>query len=308
MKNRIVYKQGNLNDLNNCLSFIKKFYPKSGWKKKYIIWEYIQNPFGKAKIFLALNNKKIVGITISIPIHFKCNQIKLKGYRTQHVLTDINFRGQGIFSNLLLNNNKYLDDHTDLNITFPNENSITFFEKTNWSHVCDIPLYKVKIYKKQKTKLEFKPIKKFTNFHEYLWEKNLKNNLDIINTSKYLNWRFVNNPKSKYNMFEILKDKKVIGYLVLKVYLENNKVRTAHICKYVCPSKYLQDIIKFSNNYFCDFKIKFFSLWSPINSKKVIKDLKLTKIPLKNRKFLYRSYKKFNKRKWNLSMSYSDVY
>ena len=31
-----------------------------------------------------------------------------RGYRTQDVLTDINYRGQGIFSNLLLKNNNYL--------------------------------------------------------------------------------------------------------------------------------------------------------------------------------------------------------
>ena len=54
-------------------------------------------------------------------------------------MTDINYRGQGIFSKLLYNNN-YMDKHTDLNITFPNEQSLPFFIQTNWSQVSTIPL------------------------------------------------------------------------------------------------------------------------------------------------------------------------
>ena len=46
----------------------------------------------------------------------------------------------GIFSNLLNLNDKYLDQNSDINISFPNENSLPFFEKNNWKEICKIPL------------------------------------------------------------------------------------------------------------------------------------------------------------------------
>ena len=50
-----------------------KYFPNIEWNKKIIEWEYFKNPFGKAKVFLALSNHKLVGLSTSIPIKMQMN-------------------------------------------------------------------------------------------------------------------------------------------------------------------------------------------------------------------------------------------
>ena len=174
MNHKISYKIANKNDIIKLLFFYKKFYPNAGWNKQSIEWENSTNPFGKAKVFIALSKNKLVGITTAIPIKMQMNNNIFRGYRTQNVITDINYRGQGIFSNLLLNNNNYFDKYSDINITFPNEKSLPFFIKTNWTHVCEIPLLEKKIEKIEKISLKYNLISEFSNIHKYLWERYFK--------------------------------------------------------------------------------------------------------------------------------------
>ena len=308
MDDQIFYKLGNKNDINNFLLFYKKFYPNSGWNKKYIEWEYSQNPFGKAKIFIATYKKKLVGITTAIPIWMQLQKKIYKGYRTQNVLTDINYRGKGIFSNLLLKNNQYLDHPSYLNITFPNEHSLPFFIKTNWSEVSNISFLEKKITKVEKKLLNYRFISKFDDIHKNLWEKNLNNRIDILCNKKYLNWRFFTNPKSKYIVFEILQKSKVIGFIVLKKYISKTNEKNGHICKLVCPKNYLKDAVSFANNFFYDLSFDKLSLWKNHNSNLLVDQLSFTKKKLKNLNFLYKSKKKISITKWDLSMSHSDVF
>ena len=307
-KKNITYKKANKQHIIKLLSFYKKFYPSSEWNIQTIEWEYFNNPFGKAKIFLALSGKKIAGFTTSIPIKIKMKNNIYKGYRVQNVLVDKNYRNQGIFNKLLSNNNNYLDKFAVINISFPNQNSLPFFIKTNWSTVCKIPLFEKKIKKIEKINLGYKLISKFKNIHKYIWEKNLLNQSDIMCTKEYLNWRFILNPKCKYHNFEIIIENKPLGFLILKEYYAGNKIKIGHIIKLSCPEEHTLDVINFANNYFYNLSIKKFNMWSIDNSSVSMSKLKFKKTPLEDRFFIYRSKKKINSNKWNLSMSFSDVY
>jgi len=307
-KKNITYKKANKQHIIKLLSLYNKFYPSSRWNIKTIEWEYFNNPFGKARIFLALSGEKIVGITTSIPVRTKIQNNTYKGYRVQNVLVDKNYRGQGIFNKLLSNNNNYLDKCTDINISFPNEKSLPFFIKTNWSTVCKIPLFEKKIKKIEKINLNYKLIPEFTNIHKDIWEKNLINKLDITCSKKYLNWRFVLNPKYKYHIFEVIIENKPIGFIILKKYYGSDKIKIGHIVKLSCPEDCMLDVINFANNYFYNLSIKKISMWSINNSGISMSNLKFKRKPLEDRFFICRNSKKINSNKWNLSMSFSDVY
>ena len=308
MKNKISYKIAKKEHVIRLISLYKKFYPTERWNIKTIEWEYFNNPFGKAKVFLALSGDKLVGFTSSVPIITKMKSDLFRGYRTQNVLTDIDYRGQGIFSRLILNNNDYLDRFSDINISFPNKNSLPFFIKTNWSKVCEIPLFEKKIKKIEKTNLRYSLISEFKNIHKDLWEKNLLNKIDILCNKKYLNWRFIANPKSEYMAFEIINNFKPIGFIVLKIYSANGKIKIGHIVKLSCPKNYTSDAFNFANNFFYNLKIKKFNTWI-IGGKNIFYNgLNFNKKSLQNRFFIYRSNNNINSIKWNLSMSFSDVY
>ena len=308
MKEEIIYRNAKISEFKDCLKFLLKYYKGYGLNQKSIDWEYSSNPFGKAKVFIALYKKKIVGMTTSIPLKFKKNDKIYSGFRTQDVLTDMNFRGMGIFSNLMRLNNKYLDQNSDINISFPNKNSISFFEKNNWRKICKIPFLSKTINNKANFKLNYSLINKFTNIHEDIWKENIGNKFDIMWNKDFSNWRYFLNPKSKYEIFEIKNNIKIIGYLVLKKYRLKNRVMMGHLCQLVCNNNYLQDNINFTINYFFELSIKALTLWRMNDENLFLKQLNFKKTMLPDIKFIYKSKKKLDKSKWNLSLSYSDVY
>ncbi len=307
MTNKLFFKIGNKNDFNKILVFYKKFYPNSGWDINYLNWEFLKNPFGHAKIFLAMHKSKLVGITTGIPIKMEIGNNIFKGFRIQNVLTDINYRGQGIFSNLLRNSNYYLDNNSDFNITFPNKNSYQFFVKSNWTVVNKIPLFEKRLKNIEKIKINYEIISKFKIEHQIIWKKNLRKNLDVMCNTKYLNWRFINNPKSKYYSFNMISKKKLIGFIILKQYIDEQGFKIGHVCKVVCPERYFYDSIKFANNYFLKLSFHKISLWDIYHHKKLL-DLRFKKIDLGELKYLFRTKKKINGNRWLLSMSQSDVF
>ena len=308
MKNEIIYKQADQKEFANCLKLISKFRKNYNFNKESIEWEYFLNPFGKAKIFVAEYNNEFIGITFCIPLKFQNNKKIYNGFRTQDVLTDVNFRKMGIFTNLLRLSNKYLDQNSDINISFPNENSLSFFEKNNWQEICKIPLISKTINNKSNFKLKYNLINKFTNIHEDIWRENIGNKFDIMWSKEFSNWRYFLNPKSKYEIFEIKNNIKIVGYIVLKNYELENKMMVGHICQLVCHDNYIKDSINFATNYFFNLSIKNLTMWRTNNKHLFFNGLGFKKIFLENKKFMYKGKKIYNKYSLNLSMSYSDTY
>ena len=94
----------------------------------------------------------------------------------------------------------------------------------------------------------------------------------------------------------------------MKKYRSKNKIEIGHLCQLVCDNYYLQDNINFAINYFSKSSIKNFTMWKMNYESLFLKQLGFEKIISPNRKFIYKSKKYYNKLKWNLSLSYSDVY
>ena len=322
MKNEVIYKETNQSESKNYLKLLLKYYKNFGLSLKSIEWEYYLNPFGKAKVFVAEYKNELIGLIVNIPLKFQNNTKTYTGFRVQDLLTDIHFirkeiragfkiprkGGMGICLNLMKINNDFLDKNADINIGFPNEKSLPFFEKTKWEGLCEIPLLLKNVNNEDKFKLKYNLINRFKNIHEEIWQINVGNKLDIIRTKEYLNWRYFFNPKSKYKIFEIKNNVKIIGYVVLKEHLLENNTMIGHICELVCEDNYIEDVIKFAINHFSNSKIKNFTIWTADKEQLFLNDLGFKKITLKNRKFIYRGKNKLNKSDWNLSMSFSDVY
>ena len=178
----------------------------------------------------------------------------------------------------------------------------------NWIGLCKIPLILKTIDKNREYKYEYNSINKFTNIHENIWRENTNDKLDIIWTKEYSNWRYILNPQSDYNIFEIKDNLKIIGYIILKKYELEDKTKVGHICQLVCHDKYIKDSVNFAINYFFNLSIKNLTMWRINDESLFFNDLGFKKIILKNKKFIYKGKKKFDKFSWNLSMSYSDIY
>ena len=78
MFNNISYKLLKDNEFKLSCTLIEKFKKNIPLNQKLIEWEYLLNPFGKAKIFLAMHKKKAIGIVVAIPLKFLYKKKYLK--------------------------------------------------------------------------------------------------------------------------------------------------------------------------------------------------------------------------------------
>jgi len=190
-------------------------------------WRFEQNPAGKADIWLAFSDDKLVGHQMTEPKYAKINSKKQKVYYSGDSMVSKNHKGL-LFLKLLNLNSKELLDENKVGIGMPNKNSQEIFVKLGWKNIGNIPLLVrpldfSKIIKPKflgfmlngiynlfdliffsgakKNNLRFKEIEHFDDSINKLWES-FSENLDfsIIRDSDFLNWRFcqTNDSSTKY--------------------------------------------------------------------------------------------------------------
>ena len=321
MLNKITYKLLKDNEFNLSKKLIKKFKKNTPFNHKFIEWEYFLNPFGKAKIFLAIYKNQAIGMLVAIPLKFLDSKKIFNGFRIQDVITDVDFlrsqikegntipknNGVGIFSNLIFLLNNHLNLNSEINIGFANKNALPYWERNNWQGISEFPLIDKKIDQNYDFICKYLKIKKFNNEHEKIFKENISNNVDIMWTKEFSNWRYFLNPRSKYIVFEIQSGEKIKGYVVLKEYKNDNQ-KIGHICQLVGDKSLTEDAIKFSMNFFFKKSVKSLSMWKMSNDEFYIDKLKFKKKFVDKNKFIYMGKKKIIKSKWNISMGYSDIY
>ena len=321
MLNKIDYKFLNDNEFSLSKKLISKFKKNIPFNKKFIEWEYFLNPFGKAKIFLAVYKNEAVGMLAAIPLKFLNNEKILNGFRIQDVITDVDFiknqikigntipknNGVGIFSNLILLLNEYLNLNSEINIGFANKNALPYWERNNWQGINEFPLINKDLNKNYDFECTYNEIKQFNNTHEKIFKKNISNNIDIMWTKEFSNWRYFLNPRSEYKVFEVQNGDNIEGYIVLKEYVDGHQ-KIGHICQLVCNGDLTEDAIKFSMNFFFNKSVKVLSMWKMSNDKFYIDKMRFEKRFVNKNKFIYMGKKKFIKSDWDISMGYSDIY
>lgn len=190
----------------------------------FLKWQYFDNPAGRAIIKLAYDeaNNEIAGQHIAIPLMFKLFDQQVTCVYSLDILTREKYRGQKIFKDLTsiaykeANNLKH-----SFVVIFPNENSRPGFLKYfDFKSVCRFPVLvsPVKVVHSNRSK-SASSIIKITNQNiallDGLWAEN-KDKYQIINIrdSKYLKWRYLDIPKREYKFFGLMKENKLVGYIV----------------------------------------------------------------------------------------------
>jgi len=301
-KSKIVYKNiSNKFEIDKFNKFFLSYYKKFGYSKSLLNYQFNKNPFGKAIIYCAILNKKIIGCLVLMPLNLCCNKKKIKCFRPQNVLTDRDYRNYGIFNNLVIKSNKLIDKN--FGISFPNDKSFKAFKNNKWSNKYKINLYKKNLSKKRiVTKFKYKKIDLFLDAHENIWRDNIKNECDVFPSKSYLNWRYFKKPNVKYNCFEYFDNNILKGFFILKFYFN-----IGHICQIIGDKKYFKDNLQFIENYFINNKVDKISLWSGKKNNNILKSLKFNKEKIEEN-FILKKFKNSKKNKFNIGMHYSDVY
>jgi predicted N-acetyltransferase YhbS len=218
---------------------------------KYYDWQYRRNPAGEANIMLAVDKMagNLAGIYAVIPIDLMVNGERVRAALSLNTLTDIDYRGQGIFTGLAREVYKRCFElGWNVVIGYPNQNShVLFLRALGFSDVGEIPLLlklvkpSVVIGKKipipgasnlasvaqlildpmfkfrAKTASRVKSIRRFdTSFDELNDNRARVIPIMVSRHSAYLNWRYKDCP-IEYEALTVREADKILGYIVFRV-------------------------------------------------------------------------------------------
>lgn len=215
-------------------------------KEENIRWQFLIRSDYKQYVDIAFDStaNKTAAIYAVAPVPFKIGARKVIGTQSLDTITDVDYRGQGLFINLAKNvYKKSAEDGVSLVYGFPNGNSIHgFVKKLDWTVLDPVP-FLIKPLRSSYFTKKIKPLKwmpniglsfsKLVNKKKFilveersfpeevneLWQNFSKNILVAIDRNKdYLNWRYIQKPNEDYKIVHCYdKNKNYKGLIVFTV-------------------------------------------------------------------------------------------
>lgn len=210
--------------------------PKLQWQHDH----YLKRSFVS---WIIDNNNRLAGLYSSFFVDFTVDGNRQIAAQSIDTLTDINYRGKGLFTKLASDVNKRLAaDETPFIYGFPNSSSAPgFFKKLRWEKIGDgsVPFlvrpikpsfFINKLLKKESTAIkplrtpiiqhdQVKEMKDFNDEQVNLLAKKFLagKKYAVSRDSNYLNWRFVQKPDEQYSLFGYYEAGTLKGFVVFTV-------------------------------------------------------------------------------------------
>ena len=237
-------------------TFLRNEYPSGEIAiEKYLEWEYLKNPSGKAVVTLAKSNEgKIVSQYALAPVSTYENGNSIPATLSLNTLTAKGYRGKGLFTETANSAFSYCTN-SGVAFTFgiPNKNSFPgFIRRLEFTHAGNLVFmtkllnpYRLIISlvnrnQKKGKAIDFIPDKnelarnsvselgfpadaeRYTDFLR-LW--NNQQRISIHRTAEYIDWRYVQNPLRKYTLLKYSEGDKIKAIVVIRtMYLYGLKV------------------------------------------------------------------------------------
>lgn len=229
------FRLAEVKDYSGILDLINLAQPHLPWTKEYFEWQFLNNPAGVARIWVAGYQGQIVATYVAV-----CHKVTVRGkdftgWMVQDVMTHPDFRGLGIMHRLAeLCKESICTPEFPVNYTFPNERSHNSFPRYGWVVAFRVPLRSVELSFSGNQAEEIKnvfPLPAFNEEVEEFWQV-IKRDFPFIVSRhvKYLKWRYQKRPGAQYHPFVLRQEGRIRGILVMKHYEKSSEERLAHIC------------------------------------------------------------------------------
>lgn len=190
----------------------------------YWQWRYQNNILNKYMIRLAEDNQCIAAHYAVSPTEIFINGQQYNSAISMTTMTHPSYRGLGLFTKLA--NELYENYYEELDIIYgvPNDNSIKGFTKyLKFDHIIDIKVMELDLKKDLfLTSEDCCEIGRFDSRFDVLFEKiRTKYAIILSRSSKYLNWRFFENPVNSYRVIAYTRKGDLLGYAVTKTFKSN---------------------------------------------------------------------------------------
>lgn len=238
---------------------------KRSLSSEYIRWRYAENPLQLVTSLTERTNKIVTAHYASTPNEFQFKNQSLKGSMVAAVMTHPDLQGKGYFQTLGYRHETLMKEmNFDFLYAFPNKNSDPIFiHKLGWKSVYEIPFLSLDL--KDRTINTTNQIEEDNDFSKFDYDKlSNRNNLLCVNRStKYLKWRYFQNPLNKYNNLVVSNDSELSAYaIVKKAEIDGYKmldVLDFYIFDSAAKELLLENLVSFAFKNFCTT----INLWCP---------------------------------------------
>jgi len=233
-------------------------------------WEYRKNPVAKGMVFLADSNAEIVGHYAVIPTLFRVGEQDVLGSQSVDTVTLEGFRRKGVFTTLArLTYEKAKSKGVRFVYGYPNRFSYHgLVKKLGFQEVATVPkLAKtlslkgllLRISKRPRVLRKFSFLGKMPTRHsdrtkpsntnkvhiaertgpfgpefDELWNRTKKDfRVATVRNADYLNWRYVERPMSKYEIFEAREKNRILGFIIGRM-LGQDSWKEGYVVDFLC--------------------------------------------------------------------------
>jgi hypothetical protein len=237
-------------------------------------WKFTErNPAGRSFIWVAEHDGRLVGHFAAVPYRLKVFDEVVTASHTIGALVDKKFQKKGL---LKFVGDKLMEELAQNNIPytwgFPNRLAHKFENVVlKYNDLANFDLWKLTKSNIEKTPANpaIQPVTEFDAAFDKLWETCSPDyEIAVVRTEAYLNWRCLQRPDWRYFPFALYENDEPKGYIVLKLYKEEDTLR-GHIIDIFArreDQKTLTALIDHSVNFFAEQsvdEITLFLLGSP---------------------------------------------
>ncbi len=234
--------RSDLSHINELAELARSTYDKGEIiNVEYLNWEYNSNPDGKALVFLANEESKIVSQYVVVPRKYAIENEIINASLSLNTITHPAHRGKGYFTKLAeLTYSECKKLNIDFTIGFPNKNSVSgFVNKLKFSGIGELPLmlkvvnpfralYSFLFNSKVRDEYTYEfnidlPKVSLLNLnsdlhkYNYFWSEFKKRNVYTTDRSaEFMRWRYIDIPIRKYQLFKIEKNGTIETVLILR--------------------------------------------------------------------------------------------
>jgi len=216
---------------------IEELFERRGIGRGWTAWKYLKNPDGVARVFIAEDpNKTIVGTLAYLPRQFSsADGSSLTVMQAVDMYLSAELREQGVFLGLLEFARRHIDG---TRIGVPNDASTIFGSGPGWRvlgpyQTWQFPVLMGELFAGKTMSVIAPLVNELSRIYRICWLPGNERNLAMkritrfrrdyaldpavihgVRSADYLNWRFVDNPVSKYYAYEFFERDESVGYCV----------------------------------------------------------------------------------------------
>ncbi len=252
----MIIRDGDAGDSENILSLRRLVFgefEEDKLRPDFWKWEFLDGPAGKAFIYIAEDEKKLVGHFADIPRRFSVNGDVLMGTLSLDLMVHADYRRKGIFAEMAHYAAQRLNGEKCLFMTaFPiRKETIGGLLKIGWETVGELPVlvYPLRfraiinrylhflpvsllfggiargvyflLWKGKRTKehrgIQLEQVKELDPLFDRFWEKaRMLYPVIGVRDRSFLKWRYFQNPVRTYRVYRSIEDRQMTGYLIVR--------------------------------------------------------------------------------------------